>query len=236
MKLSHQVQELPEDFLVGCFVGGLRDAIKYEIIAKNPNTIEEAMRLARVEEEKINNQRKEFKSTFQKPVGSSGGGGLPAKPSGGATNPQPFSTVRRLSPQELREKRDKGLCFHYDKKYVAGHKCKHQKLFKLEIYPEGGEEEAEWGFEEEESGEPRPPIELSANLMAGVLGVSSIRLIGKILGKEVSLLVDSGATHNFIDPATAKRIGLPLQAVNSFEVEVADGGKMEGKAWGKNIS
>lgn len=65
------------------------------------------------------------------------------------------------------------------------------------------------------------------------MGVSSIRLIGTIMGKEVSFLVDSGATHNFIDPATAKRIGLPIQAMNTFEVEVAvevaDGEKMEGK-------
>lgn len=53
-----QVHELPEEFLVGCFIRELRDAIKYEIIVKNPPTIEEAMRLARVEEEKLSNQRK----------------------------------------------------------------------------------------------------------------------------------------------------------------------------------
>lgn len=36
MLLLHQVQDLSEDFLVGCFISGLRDTIKYDIIAKTP--------------------------------------------------------------------------------------------------------------------------------------------------------------------------------------------------------
>lgn len=38
--------------------------------------------------------------------------------------------------------------------------------------------------------------------MSGVVGLSSIRLAGKILGKEVDFLMDTGATHNFIDLVT----------------------------------
>lgn len=52
--------------------------------------------------------------------------------------------------------------------------------------------------------------------MAGVVGIISIQLIGKILGKEVSFLGDSGETHNFVDPTTAKRVGLPLHTMNAF--------------------
>lgn len=36
--------------------------------------------------------------------------------------------------------------------------------------------------------------------MVGVARVSSFSLIGKINGKEVGFLVDTGATHNFVDP------------------------------------
>lgn len=184
MKLSHQVHELPEDFLMGCFIGGLRDAIKYEIIAKNPDTIEEAMRLARVEEERIANQRRGVTSTFQKHDSSSGaiggGGGSAMKLVSAAATPHPHTPIKRLSSQELREKREKGLQFHCDEKYVAEHRCQNKKLFRLEICPEG-EEEHECGFEKEERREPQPPIELTANLMASVMGVSSIRLTEKIL-------------------------------------------------------
>lgn len=56
----------------------------------------------------------------------------------------------------------------------------------LEIALEVEEEEVEWGFEEEQVQEPQSPIELSASSMAGVVGVGSIRLVEKSLGKEVS--------------------------------------------------
>ena len=39
--------------------------------------------------------------------------------------PQPI----RLTPQQLEEKRAKGLCYNYDSKYTKGHKCAEKKLF-----------------------------------------------------------------------------------------------------------
>lgn len=68
MPLLHQIQDLSEDFLIGCFISGLQDTIKYDIVAKNPTTMEEAMWLARVEEEKMMNIIRGAKSTFQKGV------------------------------------------------------------------------------------------------------------------------------------------------------------------------
>lgn len=51
-------------------------------------------------------------------------------------------------------------------------------------------------------------MKISLNAMTGVLRVSSVMLVEKINGKEVSFLIISRATHNFVDPITAKRIGL----------------------------
>lgn len=45
----------------------------------------------------------------------------------------------------------------------------------------------------------------------------------------MSFLVDSGATHNFVDPSTAKRLGLQLQSTHSFAIEEADGEKVARK-------
>lgn len=61
----------------------------------------------------------------------------------------------------------------------------------MDIVPEDEAEEIGGEDKEEVAVELQSPIELSANLMAGVVGISSIRLIGKIKGKEVSFLVDS---------------------------------------------
>lgn len=40
--------------------------------------------------------------------------------------------------------------------------------------------------------------------------------------------MDSGVTHNFINPMMAKRIRLPLQHTSTFEV-VDEGGELAGK-------
>lgn len=45
--------------------------------------------------------------------------------------------------------------------------------------------------------------------------------------------MDSGATHNFVDSATTKRLGLQLQNTHSFAVEVADGEKVAGNCCSK---
>lgn len=50
MRFSYQVPDLPENYLISCFISGLREAAKYEHISKKPSTMIEARRLAKVEE------------------------------------------------------------------------------------------------------------------------------------------------------------------------------------------
>lgn len=64
MRLSHQVQDLSENYLISCFISGLRDSVKYELIAKRPRTMVEAMRLEKVEEEKTTAIRKSQRSSY----------------------------------------------------------------------------------------------------------------------------------------------------------------------------
>ncbi|KAL5744237.1 hypothetical protein ACOSQ2_027353 [Xanthoceras sorbifolium] len=37
-KLSHRVDNLPENFLIGCFIAGLRDDIRLDVKVKQPQT------------------------------------------------------------------------------------------------------------------------------------------------------------------------------------------------------
>ena len=74
--------------------------------------------------------------------------------------PQPTS----LTPQQIEEKREKGLCFNCDSKYSRGHKCSEKKLFYIE-----GEEEDKPILEEdmesiEESHDSQPIISCHALL------------------------------------------------------------------------
>ena len=51
--------------------------------------------------------------------------------------PQPTS----LTPQQLEEKREKGLCYSCDSKYTKGHKCVEKKLFYIDCEEEEEKEQ-----------------------------------------------------------------------------------------------
>lgn len=93
------------------------------------------------------------------------------------------------------------------KKHTLKHRYKKKNLFCLEIVTATEEVEPDWpGFD---GGKPQPSNELPTNpSAAGVAEISSIRLVGKILRKEVGFLVYTDAIYKFINPATAKRPGL----------------------------
>ena len=59
--------------------------------------------------------------------------------------PQPT----RLTPQQLEERKEKGLYFNCDNKYSKGHKCGEKKLFYIDF-----EEEEEQEQEQEKEQEP----------------------------------------------------------------------------------
>nr|GEX18039.1 hypothetical protein [Tanacetum cinerariifolium] len=55
-RLSNRVKGLPESFLVGCFIGGLKDEIRLEVKLKKPRRLVEAMGMARLVEEMNSSQ------------------------------------------------------------------------------------------------------------------------------------------------------------------------------------
>jgi hypothetical protein len=65
------------------------------------------------------------------------------------TSNPPFLPIKRLTPEEVKERQAKGLCFKCNDKYVLGHRCK--KLFMIEAYlredEDGDMEEVELLFD-----------------------------------------------------------------------------------------
>lgn len=47
-KLSHQVDNLPKQFLVGCFIAGLRDEIRLDVKVKQAKTLSDTIGVARL--------------------------------------------------------------------------------------------------------------------------------------------------------------------------------------------
>ena len=58
------------------------------------------------------------------------------------------NTFFRATPQQLEEKREKGLCYNCDSKCTKGHKCVEKKLFYI-AYEEEAEKDQETSKEED---------------------------------------------------------------------------------------
>lgn len=88
----------------------------------------------------------------------------------------------RLTPQQIEEKRAKGLCFNCDRKYGPNHKCYEKKLF----YIEGSSDEEEYEATlieeveklEEESVDPQPTI--SCHALSSISTPQTVQVVGVI--------------------------------------------------------
>lgn len=108
------------------------------------------------------------------------------------------------------ERQDKGLCYNCDDKYSPGHRCKMQRLYLLDdsgTEDECGSQEIESTQEEVENlneSETEETPEISLHAMAGTTSPQTMRLRGHLGRQPVVILIDSGSTHNFIDPTASK--------------------------------
>eukprot|EP00253_Pinus_taeda_P004772 PITA_04772 len=115
-----------------------------------------------------------------------------------------------------------------DSKYTKCHKCKEKKLFY--IYCEE-EEEKEQEMSKEEDIHQEQTIEkeemnptISCNALAGITTPQTIKIEGHIKKKKVTMLIDSGSTHNFIHCKIAKELNFFLYPAPECQVMVASGG------------
>jgi hypothetical protein len=62
--------------------------------------------------------------------------------------------------------------------------------------------------------------------MSGVLNFNTFRMKGLVQGQRSTMLIDGGASHNFIDMAMVERRHIPTFDFEGFLVEVAGGSSM----------
>lgn len=89
--------------------------------------------------------------------------------------------------------------------WVHGHKCK-QKLRCLEVDDEDGEQNATVEEQDatEEVEERQEMVTLTLTSMSCINDEKSLKVMGKIGNKDIVVLVDSGATSNFISERVVK--------------------------------
>eukprot|EP00253_Pinus_taeda_P034224 PITA_34224 len=211
-KLNIRVKEIPEEHRIDVFIGSLKDNIQHDVHLWEPDSLEKAFRLARKLESKIMATRKHTTHIHKD-------GSVVA-----ASLPQPI----RLTPQQLEEKREKGLCYSCDIKYTKDHKCAEKKLFYIDCEEEE-EKEQERSKEEDilqeqilDEEQINPTI--SCNALAGITTPQTIKIEGQIKKKKVIVLIDSGSTHIFIHCKVAKELNCFLYPALECQVMIANGG------------
>ena len=72
---------------------------------------------------------------------------------------------------------------------------------------------------------------ISLHALIGINGYHTMRVQGKIKNQLVSILVDTGSTHNFVDQKIVKKAGVKLHSVNGMTITVANGEKLLAQEW-----
>ena len=152
--------------------------------------------------------------------------------------------VKRLSDTEFRARLDKGLCFRCNEKYSPGHRCKVKEKRELVLFILNEEESVEEGNPSEESTEEIVELkqldileerEIELKTITGLTSKGTMKLRGKIEGKEVIVLIDSGATHNFIHEALVEEKQLKITQGTKFGVTIGNGTRCLGKGICKRV-
>lgn len=144
--------------------------------------------------------------------------------------------VRRLTDQELQQKREKGIYFRCDDKWSIGHRCRKRDLSVL--LTQDDEYEGEIEDLEEEKLEQRlgeKPTEVSLNSVVGLTSPKTMKLVGRIGEQGVIVMIDPGATHNFISVATVEKLGLPVTKSKEFGVSLGNGEAIRGTGECKGV-
>nr|POF00120.1 hypothetical protein CFP56_19082 [Quercus suber] len=213
-QLLAKVGYLPPPRQVSCFVSRLKESIKADVLAGRPLDLTTAIGLARLFEARKNSLRRP-PVTSQTVARTNP---ITSKEKGGYWSPMP---VRRLSPAELKERRDRGLCYNCNEKFSPGYRCK--KLFLIEACTteEDGDVSMELELEEEQE---TPSISLHA--ISGDHAPETMKVSGKIGSVPAMVLLDSGSSHNFISESLAQKLVLQPAQEKKIRVMVASGERL----------
>jgi hypothetical protein len=158
----------------------------------------------------------------------------------GGHDPRSFDRGRGIMDDNTRrELRRKQLCFTCKEPWNPSHKCMgHGQVHYIEVTSDN-EEEEDYDQLQNMEAETTETVEEEVTgldstaegkaILASISGVpkfNAFRMRGVFQGHKVSVLIDGGASHNFIDSTLLRRRHIPTMEFEGFKVEVAGGSTM----------
>ena len=146
---------------------------------------------------------------------------------------------RRLSPAEVAEKRRLGLCYQCDEKWSKTHECKFLGLQVLTVL-DGCEVEIhneEWiDTFEDENGVVTELMVISLSSFFGMSSPTTTKVWGSIGKLDIVVMLDSGATHNFLSSRVVQKMNIPLVQDRRLEILLGTGITVNGAGFCEGVS
>lgn len=234
-RLANRIVGLSPPLLLSCFISGLTPEIRREVQAFQPISVPQATALARLQEDKLNDRRK-----YSKPTHTSHPAFSSLAPTHPPTQPaQPKQPFIQRTQEDMALRRERGLCYNCEEKWNPSHRCKGKVLFFIANtddpsssdipLPEPSSHSAPTTLDNSsptfDQSSLHPHVSLHA--MADVPATDTFRLYSTINNKRITILVDSGSTHNFMQPRVAKFLNLQMQDTTPLRVMVGNGSVLD---------
>ncbi|KAM0996963.1 hypothetical protein ACFX2I_006844 [Malus domestica] len=225
--LAIRSPEISPLLLRSCFLRGLKKELRYDVKLLKPVTVHGAISIVVQLDSKLTELKLPPPRTYTS-----------LKPSSTTITPLSHTVpktsnlaIKKLTPDEIQRKREHGECWFYDDKWVYGHKCGLKQLLMMELLdsevPDGDIGEDQPGLHHDQP--ELQHMELSECAFYGTHGgptAQTMKVLGQVNGHTVKILLDSGSSHNFVDSKLIKHCGWQAQPTQTFEVMIADGGKV----------
>ncbi|CAJ2668611.1 unnamed protein product [Trifolium pratense] len=143
-----------------------------------------------------------------------------------------------LSYQELMDRRQKGLCFKCGGPFHPMQQCPDKQLRVLIMEDGDGDdsEPAVLAVEVEDSDEENKGEMCILNLNhISFENHKTVKFQGQICGVPVLILVDSGATHNFISQKLVEKMGWEVEETPLMNIKLGDGSQTNTKGVCRNL-
>ncbi|GJU03263.1 ty3-gypsy retrotransposon protein [Tanacetum coccineum] len=126
----------------------------------------------------------------------------------------------------MQKRRAEGLCFRCPEKFFPGHKCNPPQFLLIIDNEEPIPEDTSPGTDTIVTPIMNTEdhfLSISTAALFGLASPKALRITGHIRNRPVSILIDSGSTHNIIQPRIALSLAIPTNTVTPFSVMVGNG-------------
>ncbi|EOA18774.1 hypothetical protein CARUB_v10007371mg, partial [Capsella rubella] len=229
-ELAVELPHVSLDVLESAFLKGLRKNLRDQVVRCRPTNLDEIVEVASVieaqEKDTTGSPVRQF--TRQTQFSSS----LSNRHNEPSNFKKPFDMGNEMRRPQRGETKNSNPCRNCGEKWFHGHKCRHTRFKQLEVDEADEEEEEPIEQEREVEEEPREKEELvtlTLDSKSGLTNEKSMQMRGKIKGKEVKVLIDSGATSSFVDERLVQEMEWPIIAQRKFSVQVGGGNILRGR-------